>query len=76
MLYLKLEHYLLLVGGLSAVSIACGCFGLYQYFVFERKRKRRVQRMCKQFVPAIRTVREYYKCGELVTKEVRYEKAR
>lgn len=55
---MKLEHFLLLVGGLSAVSIACGCFGLYQYFVYERRRKRRIRKMCEQFVPTLRVLYE------------------
>ncbi len=53
---MKFEHFLLLVGGLSAVSIACGCFGLYQYFVYERKRKRRIRKMCERFVPTLRVL--------------------
>ena len=55
---MKFEHFLFLVGGLSAVSIACGCFGLYQYFVCERKRKQRVQKMCEQIAPTLRELYE------------------
>lgn len=56
---MKFEHFLLLVGGLSAVSIACGSFGLYQYFKSERKRKRK-KGMYNQYIPTIRKLIELY----------------
>lgn len=57
---MKFEHFLLLVGGLGIVSIACGCFGLYQYFAFERKRKRkaRFRFMLKRYIPTLRDLYE------------------
>ena len=67
---MKFEHFLLLVGGLGGISIACGCFGLYQYFAYERKRK------LKPKIRKIRTFREMYEDNEYVTEEVWYEKAR
>lgn len=44
-------NYLFLIGVLSAVSIAGGCFGLYQYFVYERKRTKKTR---------VSTLRELY----------------
>ncbi len=64
---MKFKHFLLLVGGLSAVSIACGCFGLYQYFAYERKHKLK---------PKYHVLRVYYEDDELVTKEVWHETSR
>ena len=51
-------NYLFLVGVLISVSIAGGCFGLYQYFVYERKRKQRIQKMCEQLSPTFRELYE------------------
>lgn len=57
---MKFEHFLLLVGGLGIVSVACGCFGLYQYFVYERKRKhkKRLLFLAEQYIPTLRDLYE------------------
>lgn len=52
---MKFEHFLLLVGGLGIVSIVCGCFGLYQYFVCERKHS---EKLCGQYMATLRELYE------------------
>ena len=51
-------NYLFLVGVLISVSIAGGCFGLYQYFVYECKRKQRIKKMREQVAPTLRELYE------------------
>lgn len=71
---MKIEHFLLLAGGLGVISISCGC-GLYQHFAHERNRKRknRVYTMLRAYVP---TLRYLYEDNEYLFEEVWYEKAR